>query len=130
MRHAYQRGDLETVLGYLVGNHRCYPNDSIYLETIWFLAGQPKHLPPNILSSINVSDAEHRETLVAQVHHANSLGSNYLERLAQYIYLIPTSDWEYCEEPPNGKNGIESILEERKEEVNKDRIFRKLQKKL
>jgi len=110
MRHAYQRGDLATVLGYLVGNHRCYPNDSIYRETIWFLAGQPKHLPPNIPSSINVPDAEHREILVSQVNHANSLGSDYLERLAQYIYLIPKSEWRTCKEPPSQENDIERFL--------------------
>ena len=102
--------ELEKLLSYLVGNHRCYPGDADYLETIWFLAGQPADLPPYILSGINVSDAEHRDRLLAQIHHANDLGGDYLHRLTRYVYLIPEREWETCEEPPSQENGIKNPL--------------------
>jgi hypothetical protein len=89
----YRDGNLETLLRYLGSHGRVYPANSDYLETIWFLAGQPKHLPPLILSSINSSDEEHKERLVAQAKYANELGTDYVHRLAQYVYLIPQQDW-------------------------------------
>lgn len=89
----HRDGNLETLLRYLDSDDRIYPDDADYLETIWFLAGKPKHLPPNILSSSNVSNTEHRNRLIAQVRYAANLGPDYLYRLAQYIYLIPKNEW-------------------------------------
>jgi hypothetical protein len=89
----YREGNLETLLRYLDSQGRVYPDNADYLETIWFLAGQPKHLPPLILSSINSSDEEHKERLVAQAKYANELGTDYVHRLAQYVYLIPENKW-------------------------------------
>ena len=111
----YRNGDLETVLSYLVGNRRVRPTQAHYLETIWFLSGQPEHLPPLILSSINVSLGEHRDRLVAQVHYANE--KDLLFRLAQYLYLIPDSEWVWCVEPPDREYGVTARALEMEEAI-------------
>ena len=116
----YRDGDLETVLSYLVGNRRVRPTQAHYLETIWFLSGQPEHLPPLILSSINVSLGEHRDRLVAQVYYADE--KDMLFRLAQYLYLIPDSEWVWCVEPPDREYGVAARALEMEEAIALDEL--------
>ncbi len=116
----YRNGDLETVFSYLVGNRRVRPTQAHYLETIWFLSGQPEHLPPLILSSIDVSPGEHRDRLVAQVYYAAE--KNMLFRLAQYLYLIPDSEWVWCVEPPDREYGIATQALEMEEAIALDAL--------
>ena len=130
----YREANLETVLNYLVGNRRVRPTQAHYLETIWFLSGQPEHLPPLILSSINVSAGEHRDRLVAQVRYADK--HKMLFRLAHYIYLIPDSEWIWCDEPPDREYGVAARALEMEEAIaqNEQRLkeqeFAQLEKQL